>query len=140
MTKRADRYTLESKFMEPLLEVMLEPENWNKTQGELTKLCAGAVRKLKITSGPSKATVVRILANPEFRRQLREAREDRIYRALPAMEHSLLKEVIDCGSVQAYDRLKDRVRERFEGEEGGLAAIPDEDLNALVKQFMKKGD
>lgn len=140
MTKRSDRYTLESKFMEPLLTIMLDPENWDKTRDELTRLCVKAAKKRKIKSGPSKSTVIRILANPEFRRQLREEREDKIYRALPAMEHSLLEEVIDHGNVQAYDRLKAKVKERFEGEEGGLAAIPDDDLNALVKQFMKKGD
>lgn len=118
---------------------MLEPENWDKTQAELTKLCVKAARKLKIKSGPAKSTVVRLIANPEFRRELREAREDKIYRALPSMEHAMIREATE-GNVQAYDRMKDKVKERFEGEEGGLAAIPDDDLDALVKQFMKKGD
>lgn len=139
MANRANKYTLDSKFADPLLEVLLEPENWELTHAELTKLCVKLARKAKIKSGPSQSTIKRLLASPEFRRELREAREDKIYRALPSMEHAMIQEATE-GNVQAYDRMSDKVKERFEGEEGGLAAIPDEDLDALVKHFMKKGD
>ena len=139
MTKRADKYTLNSKFSDVLMEVLLEPENWELTRKEITKICVKLARKAKIRSGPSEGTVTRLLTSPEFRRELREAREDRIYRALPSMEHAMIREATE-GNVQAYDRMKDKVKERFDGEEGGLAAIPDEDLDALVRHFIKKGD
>lgn len=138
MTLAKDQYTLNSKFSVFLLEVLFEESSWKLTNVELAKACAKLARKAGIKSGPSKRTIVKLLASPEFRRELRERREDKIYRALPNMEEAMVREATE-GNVQAYDRMSEKVKKRFEGSDSGLAAIPDDALNAMVRHFMKKG-